>query len=372
MIKILIELIFAFIALKWLIIPFLMTLHINKMRKKTKQNIAKLEYVISLNGFMGKGKTSLSVGIITDLTEKISGEISFELDKTRAELKDIDFLKFDEDFEKYYHENFFDNNCYIFKTINDFLNEQEIDGFFTDFLLVESVKLKLIKYLIRYFILNIRGIITYSKGYIFNRYTKKPGMLLDDKGLEMVKSLEANNWQFELGVIYFDDEVQITRGNFQSGSKAYKISGITITLALIRNMSLGTTYRITTKQLVSNEEKQNRLLCGSNISIENVSPVLTSKKIRNLLFKIDKQILACILRAKNFNIFLKNCFKKKKNRVNAKIVLKDYFKQKSLYRVFHYYIQMINNYLFRKGIISMILEFMMIVKNLVEKTLKII
>lgn len=318
------------------------------MRKFTIQNISQFEYVISLIGLMGKGKTSLSVGIITDLTEIIKNNINDKINDIRMRLYYIDFDKFENDFRNYLKENFEKNDFLIFKTIDKYLKEKDILGFNTNFIDTESVFIMLVKYCILDYCLNIRGIITYSKGYLFNRATNNNALILDDKGLEMVCAISENIWQFELGVIYFDDEIQITRGNVNSNSKLYKINGLSITLALIRNMSLGTTYRITTKQLANNEEFQNRSLTGTNIEIENVSPCYTSKFLRKIIDGIDDHIKnTCLfykkLEIKTFNLFHKN------NKIDVNDELNKFEKQNNLWRKFHYFIQMLSRYLYSNG-----------------------
>ena len=318
------------------------------MRKYTIANISNFEYVISLIGLMGKGKTSLSIGIITDLSSVIMANITNTLNDIRTRLYYINFDKFENEFREYLQLHFEKNDFLIFKTIDNFLKEKNIDGYNTNFINTESVFLMLLKYCILDYCLNIRGIITYSKGYLFNRTTNNNAMMLDDKGLEMVSAIQDNNWQFELGVIYFDDEIQITRGNANSNSKLYKMNGMTITLALIRNMSLGTTYRITTKQLANNEEFQNRSLTGSNIEIENVSPVATSKKLRFLINGVDDHIKSLVLFYKKVKLKLYNFFHRK-NKIDIQEFLEKYVKEQNGYRMFHYYLQMLNWYLYSKG-----------------------
>lgn len=332
----------SFIILKDFVFTYFWKKHLTRMRDKTKAVISSFEYVMSINGLMGKGKTSLSVGIITDLSELISLNIDEELNKTRAELYKINFLEFDNRFEEYFEKNIESCNFKIFKLIDNFLTEEKYKetGFFTDFLVTESIFYKLVKYCIRYYVLNIRGILVYSKGYLFNRFTKTNAFLLDDTGLEMVNALFDNNWQFELGTIYFDDELSITRGNRLSGSKIYKSSGMTITLALIRNLSLGTTYRITTKQFAKNEEYQDRQLSGSTIIIDKVNTVLTTKWLRSLLLNLDGDYV------KILTMYLKiYCFLTKTD----SSYISDYFSTNTVYRKIHYYIIQKCNLLFSKG-----------------------
>ena len=332
----------SFVILKDFVLTFIWKKHLERMRLRTKSAISSFEYVMSINGLMGKGKTSLSVGIITDLSELISFNIQTELDKTRAELLQINFIEFDKCFEKYFEDNIKLFDFKVFKLIDNFLTTANIKelGFFTDFLITESIYYKLVKYCIRYYILNIRGILVYSKGYLFNRTTSSNAYLLDDKGLEMVNALDNNNWQFELGTIYFDDELSITRGNRLSGSKIYKSSGMTITLALIRNLSLGTTYRITTKQFAKNEEYQDRQLSGSSIIIDKVNTVCTTKWLRNFLLKLDDDYVKILTGYLKIYCFLTN---------TGKSYIDEFFNSNKFYRKFHHYIIQKCNLLYSKG-----------------------
>lgn len=347
--KILLLLISIYFLISEIILPFVSLIKVEKLRKNTIYYLSRYEYLISVVGLMGKGKTSLSVGIITYLTEIIGINLKKELEKTRTDLVDIDFSKFDKEFEKFFNENFIKNECFIFKTIDEFLKLKKVDGFFTDYLSVESVFLKLVMYLIRYYILNIRGILTFSKGYLFNRATKTEALMLDDTGLEMVNAIEVNNWQFELGVIYFDDEVQLLRGNMNSNSKVYKMSGITITFALIRNMSLGTTYRITTKQLSTDEEHHSRYLTGSTLDITKITPIFTSKKLRKMISSIDEIIKSRVKMYYCLLLWFQNLFKKKENKIDYSTWFKDYLKQDNIYRHLHHFFELINYYLYSKG-----------------------
>ena len=350
----------------FIILPYFRSNKIKKLRIRTQMYISNFEYVISLNGLMGKGKTSLGVGLIQDLTEIIMGKIQNELDKTVSELKFINFNDFDSSFEEFIYLNRPTEENTEFKILNiidQFLiSRKEVNGMFTDYLITESIYKKLLKYCIRYYVLNIRGILVYSKGYVFNRITCRNSLILDDKGLEMINCLQLNNWQFELGAIYFDDEISMYRGNVNSGNVNYKLSGMTITLQLIRNMSLGTTYRITTKQLSKNEEVQNRQLTGSNIVFEEVRTVNTHAWLRNLLISFDRFIINFISFRKKIKSFFINRYIKRYNRFISKrnsFKMKNYVdfrleidvfkKNNNLYRKFHYLVILLNNYLFSRG-----------------------
>lgn len=224
---------------------------------------ANLGYVINLSGKKGSGKTTTASGIVHYLIVYIQLSIQKRMDNIRKNLPKIDFNKLENEYLENFEKCEFQPKIALKKTIETYSSPL----IFSDFLSIQKEDEMLETYLRFFYILNFRKRYVLSKTSFFDCINLESASLLDPSSLELNNLEQTQNYQVDIGMIFFNDENSNGSGNVNSNNKEVKRSGRKEFRSLIRNAYEELSFEVSTKQVDIDEVAGERRQIDANLNI---------------------------------------------------------------------------------------------------------
>ena len=283
-------LILQVLVLIYIFITFLNRKRLKNLCERSKYEISKLGTNISLVGATGDGKTTTGAGISNYLIEIIIGNCLSRMDKIRKQLYYINFNLLQQIYVQYL-DIYSDFDLALLKVLDYYESEDKLDIYSTDYLSVESAYQLVRDYILYFNIANIQKSFIFSKGYFIDRVTCNISKLFDSSSIELRNVLSEKNFQMAPGLIIFDDEKSLERGNVYSNNKDIKLSGSKEFFALLRNMFKELSYHVVMKQQSDDEVKQERVLINASLMIFDRKDFISSFPLLKFFISFPLKII---------------------------------------------------------------------------------
>lgn len=315
---------------------------LKKQCEKTEKIIPEFGHNIAIHADTGGGKTTTGAAFVLTLTKHDINKAKTWNEDIRISLKDFDFRKIEKQFDFYYP--LVENEYETIDIIINNLDPIKLETYYSDFLTIEKKENMIIDYLNNYYILNYRGIETYSSGYLYNPISEKLSYLLDTSSMFLAKTYELKNYQGGFYTIRFGDEKSLDMGNEKSNNAELRNSGYRSFLALKRHEGKGTCYTVALSQSSADVQVQERRLYNVNLEIYDRDDSIADFKLLRKALNIFKSICYFPIAAALF-------IKAKIKRLEYDDVKDEFSKKCGKWRNFEYKINQFSKLLKRQGYI---------------------